>query len=407
MGPATTDHRYLRSALEFAVSLAAEGQKSKPPLTYPPALDKFIKMNRIPAAALPSLRRIVDQDEAFRTLVARGALPDQVDPIGRVWLERRPGWEAEFAGLVSEAAADEEIADAAKRLKRAERRRDAAERSATRIMAAKLVLEDEVVARDAVIEGLRSDVVKLNDSVEELRAELVDTRNDVRHARDREDAAVRKLDAAEAARADAQAARGTAESVRDDVLADRAALAAERSELARLAAAAQSLAEQLVDLASPPPSGRPKPARRKALPMPGGVMGDSEAGAEYLLKSGASVLIDGYNVAKLGWPKLDLAGQRVVLLDVTENLVRRYGCDITVVFDGADVVGATADGRQIVRVVFSPADVIADDVIRDEVRRLPATRQVVVITNDREIVTDVKAMGANTMSSDQYLALVH
>ena len=56
--------------------------------------------------------------------------------------------------------------------------------------------------------------------------------------------------------------------------------------------------------------------------------------------------------------------------------------------------------------MYSPADVIADDVIRDEVLRLPPRRQVVVVTNDREIVKDVKAKGANTMSSDQLLALL-
>ena len=119
------------------------------------------------------------------------------------------------------------------------------------------------------------------------------------------------------------------------------------------------------------------------MALPGGVMGSSQAAAEFLLRSGASVLVDGYNVAKQAWPNLDLAGQRVVLLDAVENLVRRHGSDITVVFDGADVVGASADGRRIVRVVFSPDGVIADDVIRDEVRRLPATRHVVVVTNDR------------------------
>jgi predicted RNA-binding protein with PIN domain len=40
------------------------------------------------------------------------------------------------------------------------------------------------------------------------------------------------------------------------------------------------------------------------------------------------------------------------------------------------------------------------------VRRLPATRQVVVVTNDQQIVRDVRAMGANTVSSDQLLALM-
>ncbi len=135
-------------------------------------------------------------------------------------------------------------------------------------------------------------------------------------------------------------------------------------------------------------------------------MGSSSAAAEFLLRSDATVLVDGYNVAKQAWPNLDLAGQRIVLLDAVENLVKRFGSDITVVFDGAGVVGAAADGRRIVRVVFSPEGVLADDVIRDEVRRLPPTRHVVVVTNDKQILTDTRSMGANLMSSDQFIGLM-
>ena len=137
---------------------------------------------------------------------------------------------------------------------------------------------------------------------------------------------------------------------------------------------------------------RPAP-RRRALPLPGGVAGDSEAATEYLVRSGASVLIDGYNVAKLGWPALELEMQRQVLLDAVENVARRYGSDLTVVFDGAGVIGASSDQRRLVRVVFSPEGVIADDVIRSEVARLPATRHVVVVTNDKAVLTDVRADG--------------
>lgn len=405
-GGAALDIRHLRSALEYAVLIVREGQKLKPPLAYPPELKRYLKMARLPAAALPAVRRLVESDDEFRTRIAQGAVPDLVDEIGRTWLRREPGWEERLGQLVAGVEAEEEHADAERRLKRAERRREAAEQVAVRTRAEIVALGERVAERDAVIEGLRSDVVKLSDEVAALRAELADTRTDARHARDRERSALAKLATAEAERADAVAARGTAEGVRDEVLADRAALAAERSELARLAATAEALAEQLAALASPPASGRPAAVRRKALPMPGGVMGDSEAAAEYLLRSGASILVDGYNVAKLAWPDLDLAGQRVVLLDALENLVKRFGSDVTVVFDGADVTGATADGRRVLRVVFSPADMIADDVIRDEVRRLPPTRQVVVVTNDQAIVRDVRAMGANALSSDQLLTLM-
>jgi predicted RNA-binding protein with PIN domain len=97
--------------------------------------------------------------------------------------------------------------------------------------------------------------------------------------------------------------------------------------------------------------------------------------------------------------------QRSVLLDAVENLARRFGSDLTVVFDGADVVGAASDQRRLVRVVFSPEGVTADDVIRAEVTRLPATRHVVVVTNDAEIIRDVRAAGANTVSSGRFLAI--
>lgn len=406
MAGVSIDVRHLRPALEFAVLMVREGQKLKPPIPYPPALRRYLKSSRLPAASLPGVRKIVEADETFRRRLASGAIPELVDPIGRMWLERPEGWEDELRRLVADAEAEEAAEDAARRLKRAEKRREAAEQVATRARAEIVALGEQLAERDAAVEDLRSDVVKLADEIESLRAELIDTRTEARHARDRERAAVAKLAAAESARDDAIAARGTAEGVRDEVLADRATLAAERSELARLAASAEVLAEQLAALASPPTSGRPAPARRKALPLPGGVMGDSSAAGEYLLRSGASVLVDGYNVAKLAWPDLDLAGERVVLLDAVENLVKRLGSDVTVVFDGADVTGATADGRRVVRVMYSPDGVTADDVIRDEVRRLPASRAVVVVTNDREIVHDVRALGANTMSSNQLLTLL-
>jgi predicted RNA-binding protein with PIN domain/uncharacterized coiled-coil protein SlyX len=406
MPKSALEPRHLRSALEFAVLMAAEGQKFKPPLAYPAGLKRHFGSQRIPTSALPSICRLVEQDETFRKRIAAGALPELVDPIGQLWLARPQGWEVDIERLVDEADAELAAADAERRLKKAEKRREAAEQVAARSRAEIVVLTDRVAERNQVIDGLRSDVQKLTDELAELRAEMIDTRNDVRHARDREASALRRLEAAEAARSAAIAAQDVAEHVRDDALADRAVVAAERSELARLAASASALADQLASIATPAGPGKSGAVRRKALAMPGGVMGNSDAAGEFLLRSGASILVDGYNVAKQAWPTLDLAGQRVVLLDAIENLVRRHGSDITVVFDGADVVGASADGRRIVRVVFSPEGVIADDVIRDEVRRLPVSRNVVVVTSDREIVTDTRAMGANTMSSDQLISLM-
>ena len=148
------------------------------------------------------------------------------------------------------------------------------------------------------------------------------------------------------------------------------------------------------------------PSTRRPIALPGGVYGSSGAAAEFLVRTPAvSVLIDGYNVAKLGWPKLELEQQRQRCIDAAEDIARRYGTAIAVVFDGTHVDGAAAPGRRLVRVQFSAEGVLADDVLRAEVAALPAEVPVVVVTNDQAVATDVRAMGANTMSSEQWLEL--
>lgn len=70
------------------------------------------------------------------------------------------------------------------------------------------------------------------------------------------------------------------------------------------------------------------------------------------------------------------------------------------VFDGAAV---TARGGQVwargVRVLFSAAGVIADDVVRDVVAAEPVGRPLVVASSDREVADSVRAVGAHTVAS--------
>jgi hypothetical protein len=146
--------------------------------------------------------------------------------------------------------------------------------------------------------------------------------------------------------------------------------------------------------------------RRTPLPIPGGLYGHSAAVTEHLLRApGVVVIVDGYNVVKLGWPALDLARQREVGLDAAEDLARRWGTAITVVFDGADVPGASAPRRRLVRVMFSPGGVIADDVVRAEVGAVDVNTPVVVVSNDQALLADIRSAGANSVSSDQFLAI--
>jgi predicted RNA-binding protein with PIN domain len=138
--------------------------------------------------------------------------------------------------------------------------------------------------------------------------------------------------------------------------------------------------------------------------MPGGVSASSVDGALHLLRSpDLELVVDGYNVAMLAWPALELADRRERCIDAVEDIIRRYGTRALVVFDGADV-SVAVNARRLARVRFSPPGVIADDVIREVVAGLPNEQPVAVATNDKEVVASVRAMGANTITSETLLA---
>lgn len=404
------EHRHLRSAVEFAVLIAAEGQKRKPPLPFPPELRPHFSSRRIPNSALGRLRRSIEADPVFRSRLAAGALPELVDDIGRLWLAHRTGWERAARRLIAERESTTEDDDLRARLARAERRRAAAEQATVRAQAEIARLAAQVEAQHDEIELLRADTTKAEEAHGEVRAELVDVRNEIRHARDREAAAEKKLATVTAERDAARDELARATDAHDDVDAEPAALVPQVGELEEAAAAARRLADRLDGLVPRPPDRAapraPGRARRSPLPMPPGVISTSAAAAGFLAGSGALMIVDGYNVAKLGWPTRDLAGQRDALLAALEQLANRFGTEISVVFDGAEVVGAHSDRRRFVRVSYSPAGVTADDVIRDEVGRIPVERAVVVVSNDAEVVRDGRARGANTLPSNALLAIV-
>jgi predicted RNA-binding protein with PIN domain len=399
------EHRDLRSAIEFAVAMGDELTKRRAPVAVPQELRAVAGKARIPTGALGRLRRAIDADDRFRETVAAGALPELVDPIGILWLQRPHGWEARAARLVAERAADEADADVRTALRREERRRLGAEQAAVRLRA-ELAERDEVLdALRTELDSLRADVVKAEDEAASLRAELVDVRVEARHARDREAAAKARLDAIGDDERPGRLPADVDEPSAADVVPAPSGI--DPADVADVAQAVHSLAARLDALL--PVGDHEVPARppgRRPLRLPGGVIASSAAAAEFLLRSDAAVLVDGYNVAKLAWPNRSLQAQRDRLLDALENVARRFGSDITIVFDGAAVVGAHATRRRLVRVVYSPEGVIADDVIRDEVRRLPAGRAVVVVTNDAEIVSDVKARGANVVPSNALIAVL-
>jgi predicted RNA-binding protein with PIN domain len=399
--------RDLRSAIEFAVAIAEEANRGRRSLAFPAELRAHFGTARIPTGALGRLRRAVEADDAFRTLIGQVAVTEFVDPIGMLWLQRPAGWEDEVRRLLAARADEAEEVDLRRALKRAEKRREAAELVARRGQAALAGHLATIDALRAELDTLRADLAKADDAVGELRTELIDVRNEARHARDRESALRSRLDAATAA-ASAASRSGADGPAATEPSPAAPADAIDRTELGAIARSVRDLGERLDALARPSDDRGSFGAapQRRPLRLPGGLIASSAAAAEFLLRSDAAVLVDGYNVAKLGWPTERLDEQRRRLLDGLENVARRFGADVTVVFDGTTVVGAHADRRRMVRVAFSPEGVTADDVLRDEVHRLPAGRPVVVVTNDAEIVDDVRAHGANVVPSNALLAVL-
>ena len=434
----------LRSALEFAVAIAGAGLNQRPPLPFPAALKPFVKFQRLSHTSLVAVRRVVANEESFRDGLALAATSDLVDELGLVWLQRGEGWQDTVMQLYQ--AAQDSAREAADEgaLRKSERRREAAEQVAARAQAELLSARDDLtreLAQRARVESASAAAVA---GAEASRREAEQLRRELHKARAREMAATARADLADARVAASAEACAELKQVRDALLADRAAQASTvpivptaqsaprssptsslpaeahaRTALEQAAAATQALATSLSAAAAAlvgrpadahaepvePRRARASATKRVPIAIPGGLLGDSVAGTTHLLRTPkVVVIVDGYNVAKLGWPRLDLLRQRECCIELLEDLARRFGCDIRVIFDGADVVGASA-GRRLIRVQFSPADVIADDVIRSEVALLSAATPAVVVTNDQAIHTDVRARGANVVSSDMLLTV--
>lgn len=135
-------------------------------------------------------------------------------------------------------------------------------------------------------------------------------------------------------------------------------------------------------------------ARGASAAEQGGRVGDS-AKLDLVLKlPQVHVIVDGYNITKTGYPELTLAEQRHRLVGQLSALGSRTGIEITVVFDGADVLSIPVAGPRGVRVLFSDPGVSADEVIVSLVRSEPEGRPLIVATSDAEIVISVCRAGA-------------
>ena len=389
----------VRSALEFAVGIAAMGVKTRPPVPFPQELKPFLRFHKLPPTALAKVRAAVEGDPEFLRRLGMVATGELVDQIGMLWLARPDGWQDQAATLA--AGSGQRSLDDAVELRREQRRREAAEAAAARSRLELTSAREQLAAAQAAAAANDAEVQRLATELAAARTQLQQMERAVRKRAAGADAATEKAGSIEAELAAVRAELADAIAARDAALADRAEPHGGAFDVERVRAL---LHEALAATRGPAASGRRR--QRKPIAVPGGLYGNSEAATEHLLRTpDVVVLIDGYNVAKLGWPGLSLEQQRNKCIETAENVARRWGTLLHVIFDGTTVVGARASGRRLVRVSYSPEGVIADDVLRAEVAALDADRHVVVVTNDQAVITDIRAAGANSLSSDAFLAV--
>ncbi len=152
---------------------------------------------------------------------------------------------------------------------------------------------------------------------------------------------------------------------------------------------------------------RTTPPRRAPVRIPPGMLQDDPAAIEAMIRTpGLAVIVDGYNVSMLAWPDASAADQRDRLCDALAEFQLRFRCEVTVVFDGADVPGVRPLRRRGLRVVFSAAGQEADEVVVGEVMFRPAEVPVIVVSSDREVRAGAEMEGATVLASDELLQLM-
>ena len=389
----TVPDEVLRPALEAGIEVARAAAATQQRQPAPP-LRPLLKLRHLPDRALPVVRKALEDDELFRSVVTAATTEGLVGRPSWLWLSRPDGWEDDLAAAIEVQRAASVAGEEARAGATAQRKLAAVEESRRRA--------------EAEVASLRSKVAGLKERLaEEQRA---------RRAADTEAGRLRRQVA------DLEAA-APPESVHPAV-AERDALAAQVGQLqAALSAAAppevpsrepvqralhalDRVREELGDwLTDEAPRRRPTSVEgRRPVPLPPAVFDDTVQAADHLARvPGAVLLVDGYNVSLGAHPELALAEQRAWLLDALGGLAARCGAEVHVVFDGAEA-GPTAPARgprrTAVHVRYTEAGVEADDDLLALAADVPVHRPVVVVSADRRVREGAARLGANVVGSE-------
>jgi predicted RNA-binding protein with PIN domain len=352
---------------------------------------------RLGATAIMSeLERDDDLRERVGVQARVRANGDALDVAALAWLERSEGWEDVVRRAVERTP---QPADAAQQEQREQKLRERAED-------AERTLREQRRSHKEALEALKAEVTTLRRTLGETRTKERAAREDAEAAHARAEEAVTRLERelralrAQVAKLEEQvgAQRRQARTDRDDVTV-RARLLLET-----INDAAVGLRREL---GLPNVAGNPGDRIEAELAQEG-IREPSSTGSldsaspalleQYLAMPRSRLVVDGYNVTKSTWPTLSLEAQRARLLALLPALVARTNAETTVVFDAAasEARPVVASPRRV-KVLFSPAGVIADDVIRDLVAAEPPGRVVVVVTEDRALADDVRRAGARVV----------
>lgn len=387
----------IRPALEYVVEFVRERRLSDPEFRYPAHLRQLLSRPRLLKSDLRRIRKAVEGDDTFRKSLS-ASLTEDADAIIVWWLNQPDGWEDLVLAEVEARSRSTENASAAADIVREQRRRIAAEQRADAAERGRYESEQHSATLLTELADLRSRLADSEATQNELQASVNALRQDLRHTNDKLGAAQERLAKSSQSEDASLDAQRRAEEVRNRALEDRRAAVADVSDLTGILHDLRDLTQRLEAVL---PQEQVQ-ATRAPIPTPGRLNGNPLGMTVHLLKSSATVLIDGYNVTKGRWPQATLEEQRERLIAATNTLASRFGTDFIVVFDGSDITGAHRENRSIIRVMYSPSGVSADDVIREEVRRIPTQRSVVVVTDDQEIQRDVRYAGANIVSSSHF-----
>ncbi len=413
----------LRPAVELAFLVAAVGSRRKPPLAVPVSVRPYLRFQKLPENAFEAVRDAIDADEDFRGKIAAAADETTVGAAGLLWLRRPVGWDERLRTIAD--AASTAASSVAPVGRGNDRRMVAIERSLRESRAAvavgsaevasaarRLADADAAVARsertragmEQEISGLQRKLARVVGERDALAQRLAD--------RDAQEAMVDNGVAVEVPRVHTEPPPphiDAAALMAHVVMAEQARDGLNQALIELRQRIAPARPQEPARIVQVPASSRSKPvrshrAKRHRVRLPGGILADSVEAAKFLFGRRDVVhVVDGYNVAKLAYPAAALRDQREQLLDLTDEIHARFGADMLVMFDGADV-GPVHAIRRRASVQFSPAGVTADDLIVSWLTAAPLDQAVAVVTSDRAIRDAAEMLGAHVVHAACFLA---